>query len=221
MNFNISYELKLEVLNAVRKRNLMFAKWIDLCSTIAFIVVAIFALFDATSLEDVYFANNEYILNTITIATVILSLCFDFIFKSDKYKENTYLVNDILKQSNSSENLNRVFEKLIPLIDELDIARARNDYCKKLKALDRLNTQKDEDRLQPVDIVLINRQRYIIIVLLVEIILFIGMFIVIPINSKLLYLILLTMVFIGCLFMIIDANGEKRAIKQVEEIYKN
>ena len=43
MNLNMSYEMNLEILNAARKRNEMFAKWIELCSTIAFLLVSVVA----------------------------------------------------------------------------------------------------------------------------------------------------------------------------------
>jgi len=53
MNADFSYELKIEILNAVRKRNEMFAKWIDLCSSRAFLMVLLITLINATHLEEI------------------------------------------------------------------------------------------------------------------------------------------------------------------------
>lgn len=74
----MSDELKQEILKAVRKRNEMFAKWIDLCSSIAFLIIIIISLFNATELNNLFAISKETV-NIITIFTIIISVSFDFI----------------------------------------------------------------------------------------------------------------------------------------------
>lgn len=215
---DMSYELKKEILKAARKRNEMFAKWIDLCSSIAFLIILIIALFNVTDLN-ITLKIDEETVNIITIFTIIISVSFDFIFKSDKYKENVFIVNEALKSKSSKEKFEEKFNELIPLIDELDVARARNDKCKNLKAHNRLSSQIDADKLVPTDIAAMNRQRYIIIVLLLEIIFFIGTLISLSKGLMFTFILITMMILIGVIFMIIDSSEIKRAEKKIKEIY--
>lgn len=215
----MSNELKQEILKAARKRNEMFAKWIDLCSSIAFLIILIISLFNATELNKLFAISKETV-NIITIFTIIISVSFDFIFKSDKYKENVFIINEVLKSAHCKEKFDEKFNEIIPLIDELDVARARNDNCKNLKPHNRLSTQIDADKLVPADIAAMNRQRYIIIVLLLEVILFIGVLISLTKSLMVTFTLVAVMIIIGLVFMIIDSGELDRAEKEIKKMYQ-
>ena len=219
MNLNISYELKLEVINAVKKRNQMFGNWIDSCSVIAFLLVSIIALINTTTLKQIIFGDNQTAADLITIFTVIVSICFDFILKSDKYKENLFIVNEILKASQTPVEFDKVFSQNINIITEIDVARARYDTCIKLKAHNLLSSQINEDKLQPVDLLTIVRKQNIIIAMILEIVLLILLFALSYLFPILLYIILPTMLIAGLIFMIIDIGSLKRAEKKVIKLY--
>lgn len=220
MNFDISYDLKLEIVNAVKKRNEMFARWIDLCSKIAFLLVLIAALINATSLKEYMFSDREYLLDVVTIFTVLLSICFDFVFRSETYKENLSVMNNLQKISLQQSAFENAFMENVHLVKEIDVARARHDICMRLKAQHRLCTQCEKDKLQPVDIITMKRQRYIISVLIIEVILLLGMLVFLNTVPLLMYIIPSVMLIIGLLFMLLDAVGGKKAEKQVEKIYE-
>lgn len=219
MNLNMSYEMNLEILNAARKRNEMFAKWIELCSTIAFLLVSVVALINISELDRILFGENETIMDGISIFTVMLSISFDFIFKSDKYKENLIVINDIFKLSTDKVKFEEEFIKNISLIKEIDVARARNDVCINLKVHNLLEKQLDADKLQPVDLIAIDRARYIIISLIVEIILFFVLLIFLHKCHSLIYIVPTAMLMFGLIIMIIDANGSKKAEKTIKKLY--
>ncbi len=215
----MSNELKQEILKAVRKRNEMFAKWIDLCSSIAFLIILIISLFNATELNNLFAISKETV-NIITIFTIITSVSFDFIFKSDKYKENVFVINEVLKSASCKEKFDEKFNHIIPLIDELDVARARNDNSKNLKAHNGLSSQTDADKLIPTDIAAMNRQRYIFIVLLLEIILFIGVLISLAKSLMVTFTLVAVMIIIGLVFMLIDSGEIERAEKEIKKMYQ-
>lgn len=220
MDLHMSYKLKLEILNAVKKRNIMFAKWIDLCSTIAFILLAVLALINATSLKENVFGSNTYMFDIVTIFTIIVSICFDFIFKSDKYKENVFIVNKIIEISYDVDVFDDEFKRITSMIKEIDVARARYDYCSSLQAENCLNVQAIDDRLRPVDLITMNRERYTIIAVILEIILFVGMLVYMHSYPILLYIIPAVMLLVGVIFMLIDAIGGHFAKKKVSKIYR-
>lgn len=215
----MSDELKQEILKAVRKRNEMFAKWIDLCSSIAFLIILIISLFNATELNKLFAISKEAV-NIITIFTIIVSVSFDFIFKSDKYKENVFIINEVLKSASCKEKFDEKFNDIIHLIDELDVARARNDNSKNLKAHNKLKSQIEADKLQPLDLLAMNRQRHIIIVLLLEIILFIGVLISLTKSLIVTFVLVAVMIIIGLVFMIIDSGEIDRAEKEIKKMYQ-
>lgn len=220
MNLNMSYQLKLEILNAVRKRNRMFAIWIDLCGTISFLILLTISLINATELRELIFGDDEHLPYIITILSIVLSVSFDFVFKADRYKKNVELIDKIIKHSSMRCKFNKYFIKAIPLITEMDVARARFDYCKKLKVHKKLHLQIEEDKLQPVDILTMNRQLYIIIVLILEIVLFITLLVFLALDRIIAIPILIMMVLIGIISMIIDSGGMKRAEKKIRKIYE-
>ena len=73
----MSDKLKKEILIEARKRNEMFAKWIDLCSSIAFLIILFISLFNATNLYELFKLNQQSV-NIVTIFTIIVSVSFDF-----------------------------------------------------------------------------------------------------------------------------------------------
>lgn len=125
-----------------------------------------------------------------------------------------------MKSAHCKGKFDEKFNEIIPLIDELDVARARNDNFKNLKPHNRLSTQIDADKLVPADIAAMNRQRYIIIVLLLEIILFIGVLISLTKSLMVTFVLVAVMIIIGLVFMIIDSAEIDRAEKEIEKLYK-
>ena len=219
---NCSTELKREMVNAAWKRNSLFAKWIEIVNSVVFVIILLISLICLVKNNTPIFSFiSDDVIQILSLISIILSVVFTYIFKSSEYKNNSQRLCDLKKLDDS--DFEKQFLIFIDLITEIDVARARYDRYFELKAQGK-HLNESDDRIRPVDMLTIMRQRLILIVLSLEAFLSVALVYFI-VMSKLYTLaitgVILFMIVVAIVAMLYDSRYMLRNEVKLDEMYKD